>query len=372
MQDFTYQSLDPVPVTAPGAAQAAETRTFQGIPGIARAASGRLFATWYTGGNGECRDNYVCLCHSDDDGATWSATDAVVAPPHPAVRAFDPTLWTAPDGRVMLFWAQGCSETGLIYDGIAGVWFAALENPDATPADFRFSPSVRVCNGIMLNKPTVLSDGTWAMPASLWSFPRFLTRRHDSLGVVPGAYLVASTDGGRSFDVRGRIEMHGVESGPEFDEHSFFECADGAIVCHLRVTGGIAESTSRDGGRTWSRPMLAFPGPHARFFLTRLPSGRLLRVWHDSPDVRVNLTAWLSEDDGRTWAHPLLIDGRPSVSYPDGCLAPDGAIHLIYDRERYHGGYIYHARFTEEDILAGRRPAITEVSHSRPIPEPQQ
>ena len=117
--NFSYVSLDPVPVTKPGPHAAKELRTHQGIPGIERTASGRLFAVWYTGGTSECRENYVAMSISDDDGATWSETVAVVDPPHPDVRAFDSTLWISPEGRFYWFWAQGCG-------GMDGKW----ENSD--------------------------------------------------------------------------------------------------------------------------------------------------------------------------------------------------------------------------------------------------
>ena len=70
--NFTYASLDPVPVTKPGTHAAAELRTHQGIPSMERTAKGRLFAVWYAGGTTECRDNYVMMVVSDDDGKTWS------------------------------------------------------------------------------------------------------------------------------------------------------------------------------------------------------------------------------------------------------------------------------------------------------------
>ena len=55
--NFTYASLDPVPVTKPGKHSAEEKRTHQGIPGIERLDSGRIFAVWYAGGKSECREN---------------------------------------------------------------------------------------------------------------------------------------------------------------------------------------------------------------------------------------------------------------------------------------------------------------------------
>lgn len=372
--NFTYVSLDPVPVTKPGAHSARELRSHQGIPGIERSASGRLFAVWYAGGITECRENYVMMVVSDDNGATWSDAVAVIDPPHPDVRAFDPALWVAPDGRFFCFWAQGCGgENGEICDGIVGVWYTVLENPDDDPAVFRFTPPRRISNGIMMNKPTVLSDGTWALPCSVWTGDHY--RKHESLGVVPGAMMVVSTDNGEHFEVRGRIDMSYVEGGAIFDEHMFVELRDGRIVCYIRVKKGIAESISCDGGRTWSLPELSrtVQGPNSRLFIRRLKSGRLLMVNNDSSVKREKMTAYLSDDDGATWPHRLLLDAREhDVAYPDGTEAPDGTLYLIHDFARKNGGYILMSRITEADILAGTPVSpdsalCLEVSHSIPV-----
>ena len=222
---FSYVSLDPVPVTRPTAENAHELRTHQGIPSIERSAGGRLFAVWYTGGGSECMENYVMLVMSDDDGETWSDAVAVISPEHPQVRAFDPNIWMTPDGRLFIFWAQSCGgENGKneIFDGIGGVFFSELENPDDAPENFRFSESRRIANGIMMDKPTVLSDGTWAFPCSVWTGNY---RKHESLDVIQGAWLVASEDGGRTFSRRGYVDMHDVEGGCAFDEHIYVEQA---------------------------------------------------------------------------------------------------------------------------------------------------
>ena len=372
--NFSYISLDPVPVSKPGPHAAKELRTHQGIPGIECSASGRLFAVWYAGGNGECRENYVTMAVSDDHGATWKDSVAVVDPPHPDVRAFDSVLWRSPDGRFFWFWSQGCGGADgsrEIYDGIGGVWCSVLENPDDDPENFRFTLPRRISNGIMMNKPTVLGDGTWAFPCSLWTGD---SRRHDSLGVVPGAMMVTSSDGGETFSVRGRVDMRNVDGGPLFDEHQFVELHDGRILCAIRVRKGVAESFSSDGGYTWSDPVLSetIHGPNSRFFLRRLKSGRLLLVNNDSSVRRERMTASLSEDDGRTWPYHLLLYAPEGVSYPDGCEYSDGHLALIYDFDRSKGGYIFLSRITEEDLLAGRLVSPDsvlnlEVSHSRPV-----
>ena len=377
--NFSHASLDPVQVTKPGPHADKSIRTFQGVPGVICHESGRLFATWYGGGEIECKDNYLMLACSDDDGKTWTDVLVVVDPPHPDVRAFDPVLWIAPDGRVFWFWAQGCGGNTPniakeVFDGLGGVWYSILENPTAPADEFKFTESRRICNGVMMNKPTVLSDGTWALPCSIWTGNYI---KHDSLGVKPGAMMVVSTDNGATFEVRGRIEIDGVEGGPSFDEHFFVEKKDGSIACYIRICAGVGQSVSTDGGYTWSKLEVSkeFTAPDTRFYIRRLASGKLLLVTNDSKPKREKLTAFLSDDEGKTWKHKLLLDGEMAVSYPDG-MEKDGFTYITYDQNRMAGGFIYLAKFTEADIIAGE--LVTEgsflkreINHSKPVPPKQ-
>ena len=138
----------------------------------------------------------------------------------------------------------------------------------------------------------------------------------------------------------------------------FVERKDGSLWMLGRTAKGIIETTSSDGGRTWSEPVPP-PGikqPNARFHIRRLASGKLLLVKHgdkiDAHEGRVQLSAWLSDDDGKTWSGGLVLDERKGVSYPDGFQAPDGTIYISYDRNRAFDGEILLARFTEADIEA--------------------
>jgi hypothetical protein len=375
--NFTYASLDPVPVTKPGPHAAAELRTHQGIPSMERTANGRLFAVWYAGGTTECRDNYVMMVVSDDDGRTWSDAVAVVDPPHPDVRAFDSNLWIAPNGKFFWIWGQGCGgESGSwdVWDGIVGTWISELENPDDDPANFRFTPPRRISNGVMMDKPTVLSDGTWAFPCSVWTGDKY--RRHESLNVVQGAWMVVSTDEGKSFQYRGFVDMHHIEGGATatFDEHIYVEHNDGSLACYLRVHKGVAVSRSYDKGFTWSKPVLSnIKGPDSRFFIRRLQSGNLLLVNNDSDTKRAKMTAWLSKDDGKTWPYALTLDPVDhDVAYPDGKQAEDGSIYIIHDFARRAGGYVFMHRITEDDIIAGKIVTPTSwlrrlVGESKPV-----
>lgn len=333
--------LDPGPDYAP------ETRTFQGIPGIERAPNGRLWATWYGGGPGEGPENYVMLSTSGDDGETWSDVRLVVDPPG-RVRAFDPTLWVDPLGRMWLFWAQAWQ----LWDGRAGVWAIVTENPgDEEP---QWSEPRRLADGIMMNKPLALSNGEWLLPAAIWSnTPRveaeYLRESEDG----SGSNVIVSTDQGETWRYRGGVDI----PQRRCDEHMLIEREDGSLWLLARASYGIGESFSQDGGRTWSEGRQSWI-PHistARFYIRRLNSGNLILVKHSPPDgrTRSHLTAYLSDDDGRTWQGGLLLDERSGVSYPDGTQADDGTIYVIYDYSRYGDKQILMATFTEDDVRAG-------------------
>jgi len=335
-------ALEPPRVNVdPGPEYAPETRLWQGIPGIERAENGRLWAVWYSGGKGEGPDNYVTLVTSDDDGATWSMPRLVIDPPG-KVRAYDPALWRDPLGRMWLFWAQSREW----FDGRCGVW--AIRAEDAGAERPAWSATRRLCNGIMMNKPTVLSGGEWLAPAAVWASRE--PRRPD-MEAERRSNVVVSTDAGETWTLRGGADV------PErtFDEHMVVERRDGSLWMLVRTRYGVGESFSYDKGFTWTPGRRSgIAGPDSRFHVRRLSSGRLLLVNHFGFQGRSHLTAMLSEDDGATWPLRLLLDERSGVSYPDAVEAEDGRVFVIYDRDRHGAREILMAVCTEEDIMAGR------------------
>lgn len=346
-------ALEPVEVKIEGLEKyVTERREFQGIPGIEVTPGGRLWATWYSGGLGEGPDNYVVLVTSADQGETWTEPVAVVDPPG-NVRAYDSAVWRDPLGRLWLFWSQCHSEKiGNIFDGRSGVWGSYAEDSEAERS--AWSDPVRVANGVMMNKPMVLSNGEWAYPTAVWNdlggkevLPELRDERYSNITV--------SADQGRTYHRRGGADV--PDRG--FDEHHLVELNDGRIWCLVRTKNGIGQSFSEDGGKTWSPGEdSGLKGPGSRFFIRRLQSGKLLLVNHqvdpEKPNKRQKLTASLSDDDGRSWHGELMLDEREGVSYPDGVQDRDGAIWIIYDHSRYGEGDILFARFNEDDIEAGQ------------------
>ncbi len=49
-----------------------------------------------------------------------------------------------------------------------------------------------------------------------------------------------------------------------------------------------------------------------------------------------------------------MLDERKGISYPDGFQAPDGTLYISYDRNRSTDGETLLARFTEQDVAAGK------------------
>jgi hypothetical protein len=344
---------------SPGPEYADENRRFQGIPGIAGAAGGRLWATWYAGGVWESWENYVVLVTSGDEGKTWSKPVMVIDAPG-TVRTFDPCLWLDPQNRLWFFWAQSmCAKEPDHYfmDGRFGVWCMVTENPD--DENPTWSQPRRIGDGIMMNKPIVKRNGDWILPISIW---RLMPDRKELgpplyhwMEKETGAYAVISRDSGKTFEYLGKADQQ-EERG--FDEHMFIEKNDNSLWMLTRVRDGIWENLSTDGGLTWDKGHFSdIPHEGSRFFIQRLASGNILLVRHDPPDRtkrnRTHLAAFLSKDDGKTWEGRLLLDEREQVSYPDGFQAADGTIRVIYDYHRRTDKLILMAVFREEDILAG-------------------
>lgn len=320
--------------------------------GIERTPGGRLWACWVAGGDSP--EAFFVLASSDDGGESWSDPRVVLDSHEEGLGAersiLVGNLWTDPGGRLWLFFDQSMD----MFDGRAGVWATVCGNPDADEPTW--SEPTRIWHGVMLNKPTVLSSGEWLLPISLDQRPGFREFKgcFAELDPLRGANVFVSTDEGESWERRGAVRF----PEPDWHEHMIVERRDGSLWMLARTRRGIMETVSTDRGSSWSEPVdSAIEHPVARFFVRRLRSGRLLLVKHgdriDAHEGRVQLSAWLSDDEGTSWRGGLVLDERKGISYPDGFEAPDGTIHISYDRNRSTDGEILMARFTEDDVLAG-------------------
>jgi predicted neuraminidase len=350
-------SLEPPVInTKPGPEYDDQVRPGNMIIGIDRTPKGRLWAAWV--GNGDSPNGFFMLATSDDDGKSWSKPRVVIDPQDGELngvryerRALVGNLWTDPLGRLWCFFDQSLG----YFDGRGGDWFIRCDDPDA--AEPVWTKPTRFADGCTLNKPTVLSNGDWLLPVSLWTRDRIHgpgtdSQAHHDLDAIRMANVFASTDQGKTWTRRGGVAFPRTD----FDEHMIVERKDGSLWMLARTKDGISESVSTDKGATWSAPQPSeIQNPSARFFIRRLASGKLLLVKNGPVSVRLprrsNLKAFLSNDDGKTWGKGFLIDDRAEVSYPDGFQAPNGDIHILYDWNRHTDAEILHVKFTEEDMV---------------------
>lgn len=338
-------TLDPPELFVPGDADypTIDSRARQGISSLAVSPGGRLWATWYAGPTrDEDRNNYVVLATSGDDGATWEEV-MVADPDGPGpLRAFDSQVWIDPDNHLWWFWAQAIS-----HGRDAQTWAMITTNPESSHPEW--TDPRHVAPGVMMSKPILHSSGDWMFPISDWE----ARLSGDPSAASAGVWV--STNRGDSVFLRGTALVPLEDR--TFDEHMLIERLDGDLWMWVRTRSGIGVSVSQDHGKTW--PVVA-PGavqhPAARFFIWRLQSGNLLLVKHGPIDVqtgRTDLTAYVSRDDGDTWEGGLLLDGRSSISYPDGQQSDDGRIYITYDYSRTGFKAILMAVFTEADALTG-------------------
>lgn len=315
----------------------AENRKFTGISSLAVSKDGRMWAVWYAGTSpAEDLNNYVVVATSGDEGQNWEEVLVIDPDGSGPVRAYDPEVWIDPQGKLWVFWAQAIGHQG----SVAGVWSITTNDQESNHPNW--SVPRRLTDGIMMCKPTVLSDGEWMLPASTW-------RQTDK-----SAKVVVSNDNGATWSIKGAC--HVPKEVRTYDEHMIVEKKDGRLWMLVRTKYGIGESFSKDKGRTWSDLLPSdLKHPSARFFIRRLASGNLLLVKHGpiSQSIgRSHLMAFISQNDGASWSKGLLLDERPTVSYPDGQQTEDGTIYVTYDYNRTGEQKVYFTSFREEDVFS--------------------
>jgi len=323
-----------------------ENRLHQGIPSIAASPSGRLWATWYCSRTTqEDYTNYVVLATCAKDGEPWN--EVLICDPDNdgPRRSFDPEIWLSPDGKLRWSWTDRKGDVFSLPDDDQ-LWMATL---DAESGKMLEEPRV-IARGVMMNKPTVLSDGTWILPVAHWQ---------DN----PSACVYASKDCGKTFEYRGGARV--PKEYREFEEHTILQKKDGSLKVYIRLANygdchhnGLWEAESFDEGYTWTP---ARPCPVAnltsRTFVTKLSSGEWLMVKHGSYsrvlNTRSHLTALISYDEGHSWWGGLEIDERDGCSYPNGVQLPDGSVVVISDFDRVGAQEISYVKFRPEDIIKG-------------------
>ncbi len=349
-------------------------RIFQGCPTIAVTNGGRIFAGWYAGGTREPHmNNYNLLVVSDDDGKTWSKPIMVIPSSFEYnIHALDIQLFIDPKGVLHIQWVQNNTEKisadivrmskymgpaqcdGYRFgDFVHAEWEITCSDPDADIENLEFSKPKYIYPGFLRCKPTFIDEDNWVCFA------------YDQMTDTYGYNL--THDGGRTYT----RHYSGKKFKTDFDETMAYKMDDGTLRMFARCGAGcLAECYSYDNGLTWTDAKdSGITAADTRFFVQKLPSGRVLLINNDDPKARSKMTVQLSEDDGKTWKYKVCIDPRDANSYPDADYRV-GKIYLVYDRGRTSHKEIIFASFTEDDIINGNEIALKVIS--KPLPNPDR
>ena len=313
-----------------------ENRAWQGAPSIARTHGGRLYLSFMSGGIYEPDPrNYRPHYYSDDNGETWNGPFMVLeSDSGNRMRVSDGSLWTAPDGRLWMFWvlcpyADGLEmpnytqkmdmENDSEYHAMEAeneIWCSVCENPDED--ELRFTEARFLFRGQMINKPFVTASGAWLIPCYLTPARSYFE-------------FYRSEDCGKTFTP---VRAEGRALQRAFDEPSFYQVPDGRIAVAVRTREPrYLRMFSSDDGKTWSAPEIFMEAASQRPQVQTVKGGASVLVTSVHSSKRNGMRLLVSED-GIGFTERLLLDDRERVSYPDFDQAPDGTLFIAYDRER--------------------------------------
>ena len=298
--------------------------------------------------------NYAMVATSADVGQKWSKPIVIQGPK--GTRIGDPLPWIDPKGRLWVFYTQLTEKTETT--PLLRATFAIRTDDPSTATPKWSAPFVVATDGILFGKPIIRTDGAWIAPFFVTGKPTW----NDKVAGKETGTLI-STDEGQAWTWLGGTSV--PKELLNFSEATLAQRKDGCLWQVIRTSVGLHESTSTDGGHTWSAtaPMPGFEkGPSTRACLSKLASGAYVLIYHDAPPNksgsygRARLTVWLSDDEGHTWPHKFLLDERSGVSYPDAVQAADGRLFITYDLGRYRAGdkAVLVSVLREEDIRAGK------------------
>lgn len=303
------------------------------IPAIIQSAKGTLLA-FCEGRRTSHRDwgNIdVLVKRSTDGGRTWSGAVTVadfgadtVGNPAPVLDRRTKTIWLlltrnpgdvpeknmAPgiSGPTRTVWVTYSNDDGRSWAAPMDIT-AAVKRPDWTW--YATGP----VNGIQLR------TGRMVIPCDHVRGDR--SRRY--------SHVIYSDDSGRTWKLGG-------SAGPNCNESTVAELRDGSLMLNMRSYAGRNRrlvSLSRDGGLTWTDPVLdeALIEPICQASLIGFGKGKAHGLLFSNPasEKRVNMTVRLSRDEGRSWSASKMIYAGPSA-YSNLIELKGNTVGLLYER----------------------------------------
>lgn len=288
-----------------------------------------LLAVWF--GGPRARDPLNSIYSARYDGTNWSEPARILegGTGNARFQCWNPVLFQPSRGPLLLFYKVGPGPEE---------WWGMLVT--STNAGRSWTSPKRLPDGFIgpvRNKPMELPDGSWLCGASIeqggWR-----------------VHMERASNSGERWEKTGPLndpaEIAAIQ--PTILLH---QNADLQILCRTKQ-GFIAESWSRDAGKSWSTLTLTrLPNPNGAIDAVRLKDGRFLLVYNASASERNVLNLAVSRD-GRQWTPELVLEeGIGEFSYPAVIQARDSLVHVTYSWNRQH---IRHVVIDPAKLKAGR------------------
>jgi sialidase-1 len=314
------------------------------------------------GGRGDAGDIDLVLRRSRDGGATWSPLEVIaddgpntMGNPCPVVDRDTGTLWMAMTHNL------GEDTEKQILDGTSRgtrtVWMMKSTDDGAS-----WSKRAEITAAIKAPNWTWYATGP-GIGIQTRAGRLVIPCDHYLAGSrASESHAITSDDHGASWQLGGTI-------GDGVNECQVAELGDGSLVMNLRnqprrPEEGRAVATSRDGGKSWTRPVRdpALVEPGCQAGLLRVPDpgradGDLLLFSNPASLKREAMTVRASRDGGKSWPHGLALNPGPAA-YSCLALAPDNMVLCLYEQgEKSPYERITLARFPLDRLMGqGRRP----------------
>lgn len=274
-----------------------------------------LLAAWFGGSDEGAPDVCIWLAHRRLTGWTTPVKVAKDAS-HPC---WNPVLWRAPDGTILLFYKVGPSPR---------TWWGLL----MTSADdgVTWTPPARLPDGMLgpiKNKPVLIGAALWCGSSEEHAgWTAHIERATNLAGLRDPR--------GLSIAWQRTTPLNRVEQFSAIQPALLHWPHGTQILCRTKQ-GVISECWSQDGGLTWSEMRAtALPNPDSGIDAVMLRDGRALLIYNPLTTGRHKLHAALSED-GTTWRDVLTLeDSAGEYSYPAIIQAGDGRVHVTYTWQR--------------------------------------
>ncbi len=235
------------------------------------------------------------------------------------------TMGVAPDGTVIAAW-QNVSTMRDSADGADAIVVVSTDDGKSFSEEIMAVKGNRVC-------PCCQLTLAFSKDAALMGMRYLFEDGRDS-------QLVRSTDGGRSFDMAGRLDLDPwpIDGCPLKPTEM---AVSGDVVYAATYTGGedpagLYFTVSTDGGNTFSGKQQV----HAAAAIADAPAltadsnGNVRLVWHAKTDAGRRLYTSTSTDQGKSLSAPVEVATPTGKSmHPASAVAADGSVYVTWEQE---------------------------------------